>query len=110
MYLNANWDKLPWVDVRPGVRRKAFSSQGATLALNELQPHHAPNPHAPPQEQLVYLSGGTSDYHVGDEVFRLAPGGMLVVPPDVEHYAEVVGDEVLVNFDVFTPRREEYMQ
>ena len=31
MYLSANWNDIPWVDVRPGVRRKAFSGQGATL-------------------------------------------------------------------------------
>ena len=110
MYLRANWNDIPWVDVRPGVRRKAFSGQGATFAMNELQPHHAPKPHAHPFEQIVYIAGGACDYHVGDQAFRLTTGGMLVVPPDVEHYAEVVGDEVLVNFDIFTPRREEYVQ
>ena len=74
------------------------------------RPHHAPKPHAHPFEQIVYIAGGACDHHVGDQAFRLTTGGMLVVPPDVEHYAEVVGDEVLVNFDIFTPRREEYVQ
>lgn len=50
------------------------------------------------------------DYHIEDQVFRLTPGGMLVIPPNLMHYAEVVGDEVLVNFDIFTPKREEYVK
>lgn len=110
MYQSANWDDISWVNVRPGVRRKAFSGEGATFAMNELQPHHEPKPHSHPFEQIVYIAAGTCDYHVEDEVYRLGPGGMLVVPPGLEHYAEVIGDEVLINFDIFTPRREEYVQ
>jgi len=110
MYPNANWNDIEWVNVRPGVRRKAFSGNGATFAMNELQPSHAPLPHSHPFEQIVYIAAGTCDYHVAEEVYRLAPGGMLVVPPNVEHYAVVVGDDALINFDIFTPRREEYVQ
>lgn len=110
MYPNANWNNIEWVNVRPGVRRKAFSGEGATFAMNELQPSHDPRPHAHPFEQIVYIAAGTCDYHVADEVYRLGPGGMLVVPANVEHYAVVVGEEPLINFDIFTPRREEYVQ
>lgn len=45
-----------------------------------------------------------------DRVFYLTSGGMLVIPPNLVHYAEVVGDEVLINFDIFTPKREEYVK
>ena len=38
----------------------------------------------------------------------LAAGGLLVVPPDTLHWGEVVGDEEVLNLDVFTPRRAEY--
>ena len=85
IYNCANWADLPWTDVRPGVRRKAF-------------------------EQIAYIASGVCDYHIEDQVFRLTPGGMLVIPPNLMHYAEVVGDEVLVNFDIFTPKREEYVK
>ena len=94
IYNCANWADLPWTDVRPGVRRKAFTGEGTTFAMNELQPHHEPRPHKHPYEQIAYI----------------APGGMLVIPPNLMHYAEVVGDEVLVNFDIFTPKREEYVK
>ena len=42
-----------------------------------------------------------------DEV-EMGPGDMIVVPPDVEHWAETVGDEPVVDLSVFSPKREEY--
>ena len=38
----------------------------------------------------------------------LGPGGLLQIPSNVEHWGEVVGDEPVLNLDVFTPVREEY--
>jgi quercetin dioxygenase-like cupin family protein len=103
-----DWSKIEWQQVRPGIDRKAFSGAGATLALHRLQPGHEPRPHAHPYEQIVYIMQGQIDFHVGDEVIRLGPGGLLTVPPDVMHWGEVVGDEAVLNLDVFTPRRAEY--
>jgi|ERR1700732_3763071 quercetin dioxygenase-like cupin family protein len=103
-----DWSKLAWQPVRKGIDRKAFSGDGATLALHRLQPGHEPRPHAHPYEQIVYIMAGEVDFHVGDETIRLGPGGLLTVPPNVTHYAEVVGSEEVLNLDVFTPRRAEY--
>lgn len=104
----ANWSALTEVIVREGVTRKAFSSAGATLALHILQPGHEPKPHSHSFEQLVYIMSGKVKFHVGEETVYLEQGGLLVVPPDVIHYAEVVGDEPVYNLDVFTPKRAEY--
>jgi mannose-6-phosphate isomerase-like protein (cupin superfamily) len=51
---------------------------------------------------------GVVDFHVGKEVVRLGPGGLCVVPPNVEHYAEVVGEKPALNLDIFTPARPDY--
>jgi quercetin dioxygenase-like cupin family protein len=103
-----DWSKIAWQNVREGVERKAFSGANATLALHRLQPGHEPRPHRHPFEQIVYILQGQVDFHVGDEIIRLGPGGLLTVPPDVMHHAEVIGDEPVLNLDVFTPRRPEY--
>ena len=34
--------------------------------------------------------------------------GLLQIPPNVMHWGEVVGDEPVLNLDIFTPVREEY--
>lgn len=103
-----DWSTIPWERVREGVERKAFSGEGATVALNRLMPGHEPRPHHHPNEQIAYVLSGRIAFHVGDKVITLGPGGLLVVPPDVQHWGEVIGDEPVLNLDVFTPKRSEY--
>jgi quercetin dioxygenase-like cupin family protein len=103
-----DWNQTPWEQVREGVERKAFSGDGATVSLNRLRPGHEPRPHAHPHEQIVYILEGEIDFHIGDTVTRLGPGGLLVVPPNARHWGEVVGDAPVLNLDIFTPKRSEY--
>jgi len=103
-----DWSSTPWERVREGVERKAFSGDGATVALNRLMPGHEPRPHAHPHEQIAYIVSGTIDFHIEDTVHRLGAGGLLVVPPNARHWGVVVGDEPVLNLDVFTPKRAEY--
>ncbi|RKS85434.1 cupin domain-containing protein [Sphingosinicella microcystinivorans] len=104
----ANFEDMDWFDVRDGVRRKAFSGDGATIAMHELLPGHEPRPHDHPYEQIVYVAEGEMDFHVGGKVHRLTKGGLLVIPPNVRHHGVVVGDRPAINIDIFTPRRAEY--
>ncbi|AJE46706.1 cupin domain-containing protein [Celeribacter indicus] len=103
-----DWSKLDWKTMRPGVEQKAFSGDGATIALHRLQPDHEPKPHKHENEQIAYIVSGTVDFHVGDEVVRMGPGAIIRVPPNTMHHAVVVGEEEVINIDVFTPARPEY--
>lgn len=105
---SVDWESMDWTEVREGVARKAFSGEGATLALHRLMPGHEPRPHAHHYEQIAYILSGEVDFHIGDEVVRLGSGGLVVVPPNTTHYAVVVGDQPVLNLDVFIPRRSEY--
>lgn len=103
-----DWNAIPWTPVRPGVDRKAFSGNGATVTLHRLMPGHEPKPHSHVNEQIAYILSGTIKFFVGGEEHVVGPGGLLVIPPNVEHWGEVIGDEPVLNFDVFTPQRPEY--
>ena len=104
-----NWEAVEWYTIRKGMERKTFTGEGATLALHRIQPgHELSSPHAHHYEQIVYMLAGTAMFHVGEEHVRLEKGGLLVVPPDVVHYIEVIGDEAALELDVFTPKRPEY--
>jgi hypothetical protein len=78
---------------------KVFKSGAAAAVIKSTNDSDAA------KEQL-----GKTDFHVGVEVFRLTAGGMLVVPPNVMHHAEVVGDEDVLNLDIFTPTRPEFIE
>jgi quercetin dioxygenase-like cupin family protein len=105
---NVNWDTIEWTQVRPGMERKTFAGEGATLALFRIQPNHERLPHSHHYEQIVYMLRGAANFHVGHEVHRLTGGCLLVVPPNVTHYIDVQGDEEVLELDVFTPKRPEY--
>ena len=109
MIHHVDWNQVPWQNVREGVDRKSFTGEGGTLALHRLMPGHEPRPHSHPHEQIVYILAGQIDFHVAGEVQRLGPGGLLVVPPNTMHHGIVVGDEPVLNLDVFTPKRPEYV-
>jgi quercetin dioxygenase-like cupin family protein len=104
----AHFDTLNASQARPGVVRRVFSGERATLAFTTLDPGHEPRPHSHPHEQIVYILSGHVRFHVGDEEVSVGPGEMLVVPPSVEHWAETIGDEPVVDLSVFSPRRDEY--
>jgi quercetin dioxygenase-like cupin family protein len=47
-------------------------------------------------------------FYIGDQTHDLGPGGLVVIPGGVTHWGEVLGDEPVINLDVFTPKRPEY--
>ncbi|HEX4009152.1 MAG TPA: cupin domain-containing protein [Solirubrobacteraceae bacterium] len=104
----ASVPQLPVRQVRDGVSRQVFTGDGATLAWTTLEPGHAPRPHAHEYEQIVYIVSGRVRFTVGGDVAEMGPGDVLLVPPNVEHFAETIGDEPAVDLSVFTPRRDEY--
>lgn len=106
----SNFNDIEWEVVREGVKRKAFTGEGATIALNELTPGHAPKPHTHIHEQIVYIIQGEGDFNVAGEVYHLTAGGLMVIPPNVEHFIQVTGDEPVLNLDIFTPKRPEYIR
>ena len=103
-----NWDSLEREDVRPGVTRAGFRGEDVLLVMNWLQPGMETRPHSHPFEQVVFIVKGRMKFHVGDDVLEGGPGSLIRIPPDVEHYGEPVGDEEVLNLDVFSPIREDY--
>ncbi len=103
-----DWDSLEKEVVRPGVKRAGFRGQDVLLVMNWLEPGMETNPHSHPCEQVVYIVKGQMRFHIGDEVIEGGAGSLIRIPPDIEHYGEPIGDEEVLNLDVFSPIREDY--
>jgi quercetin dioxygenase-like cupin family protein len=103
-----NWNTLPREAVRKGVERTGFRGENTVMVMNWAEPGMDLRPHSHEFEQLAICIQGRMNYHVGDEVFEMTPGSMLRVPPNTVHYAEPLGDEVVLNLDVFSPIRDDY--
>lgn len=103
-----NWNTLPREFVRDGVERVGFRTSDSMLVMNFASPGMEVRPHQHDYEQVAICVSGQMKYHVGDEVFDMGPGSMIRVPAHTIHYAEPVGDEVVLNLDLFPVVREDY--
>ena len=72
---SVDWKKSEWTPVRPGMERKTFTGEGATLALHRIQPGHELLPHSHHYEQIVYMLRGTALFHVDGEATLRARAG-----------------------------------
>lgn len=103
-----NWNALDRETVRPGVSRAGFRGDDVMLVMNWLQPGMETRPHSHPCEQIVYVVKGQMRFVIADEEIEVGAGGLVRIPPDVMHYGEPIGDEEVLNLDVFAPLREDY--
>ncbi len=102
------WDQLPKEVVRAGVERAGFRGDDVLMVMNWLTPGMETNPHSHPFEQLAYIVSGRMKFVIGEDTFEAGPGSVIRIPPDVEHYGEPIGDEPVLNLDVFSPIRDDY--
>ncbi|WP_433348063.1 AraC family ligand binding domain-containing protein [Microtetraspora malaysiensis] len=103
-----NWDDIPATEIRPGVRRKVYSTDEVMLAWHELAVGMTLNPHHHDDfDQLVLIHQGRCTYYVDGVGHDLGPGSMLLVPKGAEHYIEPV-EGPCVNVDVFAPPRADF--
>ncbi len=68
----------------------------------------SPSRTAIPHEQIAYIISGRMRFYIGEEAHNIGPDGLVVIPSNVTHWGEVLGDEPVLNLDVFTPKRPEY--
>ena len=105
----ANWNSMKRVQSRNNVTRRVFSGKNGMMVLNELLPSAQPNLHQHPHEQLTYIIEGTCRFVLGDEVLDMVAGDVILIPPDVPHSLEVTSEETVLNLDVFSPIREDFL-
>lgn len=104
-----NWEKLEKTTAREGVQRSVVSGEKVMMVMNEIQPGTVPYPHSHSHEQILYIIKGRAEVGVGDQEWILSAGDVIVIAPNVSHVLKVLGNEPVLNLDVFSPIREEYL-
>lgn len=89
--------------------RQVMTGQQTMLVKNTVQPGFPHFLHRHPHEQILTIQSGTADVTVGTETFRMGPGDMIYIPANTDHDFQVVGDEPVVNYDIFAPVREDFL-
>ena len=92
------------------VSRSAIRGDNFIMVFNWIKPHEDNAPfHDHPFDQTAYIAQGKIKFTVGDEEFILGPGETLQIPAGVPHKGWVMGDETVLNIDIFSPIREDYL-
>lgn len=103
-----NWDDIPSVEIRPGVRRKVYSTDSVMLARHELSLEMELNPHSHADfDQLVFIASGECEYFFDGEARKMGPGSFLLVPRGVEHFVRPT-IAPCINIDIFSPPRTDF--
>ena len=109
MIKTANFEELTRVVAREGVDRRVFTGEKSTMVINEIKASAKPAPHRHEHEQITYILQGACEFTIGEETVRMGKGDVVLVPPNVVHALRPLGDETILNLDVFTPIREDYL-
>jgi quercetin dioxygenase-like cupin family protein len=106
-----SWSEMPKETLWDGkLLRTAIRSDGAIAAINWHQPNTPRKAqHNHPFDQLVLIVSGTLGMSVGDDEITLGPGTAVRIPANVPHTGWTIGDEVVLNIDIFAPVREDYL-
>jgi len=80
-----SFDALGADEPYPGLERRVFDADGATVTEYRFAPGARFPLHRHPQEQITLVSDGDVEMTVAGEVLRLSAGAWSVVAPEIEH-------------------------
>ena len=92
--------KFPWVDIRPGVRRRVISdavlAPGIGLVHLDCQPGTGAPDHTHPYDETYTVLEGRFEIWAADQRFQLEPGSTAFIPEGVVHGFQAVGGTGLI--------------
>jgi len=100
------WDDYKWSGSERA-HRKVIQTRTVTFSMQELL-YSNPNPKVDshPEQQVVLLLEGTSDFYVDDVCYKMEAGDMLVIPPNAKHWQKITSEGGIKNFLIFSPSND----
>jgi len=100
-----SYDAIAADEPYPGIRRRAFDAQAATVTRYEFAPRASFPLHRHPQEQVTLVDEGAIRMQIGERECELAAGSWSVVPGGLEHAITAGPDGARITA-IIVPRRE----
>ena len=107
MYFHSK-NELPSKEIQPGITLRSVYLENTMMTIFDLQPGSRIPLHKHPHEQISYVAKGSLKMTVAGQAKVMQEGDIAVIPPNVEHEAEV-GDEQTLALDAWHPIREDYV-
>ena len=103
-----NWATIPKETIAEGVVRQMI--YGATLMICRLTfaPGTVTTAHDHIHEQMTMVEKGRVRFVIGDQEKVFGPGDVLLFPSGFWHGATMLDEEVVL-VDIFSPRRDDFL-
>lgn len=105
-----DWSEMPEERVTEHFSRKMIWGENQMVCRLELKPGCAVPRHSHIHEQISHVLQGRIRFTLDEETIELGPGQILLIPSNVPHAAEVVGDEIAIDLDIFSPIRRDWIE
>jgi quercetin dioxygenase-like cupin family protein len=100
-------EKMEWEQVKPWAKRLVVHGKTCSAVVNQLGSERKSGLHQHPHEQISYIVSGTTEFALGNKVFTVKAGDIIVIPPNIDHGG---GESECTMIDFFSPRRDEYTE
>jgi quercetin dioxygenase-like cupin family protein len=107
-FQHAAWDAIPVERVADGIERQLIWGERLMVCRVRFAPHIATALHTHPHEQMTLVQKGRVRFTVNGLTVEASAGDVLCFPPQLEHGATMLDEEVIL-LDIFTPVREDFL-
>ena len=101
------WKQEPVEQLSVGIGRQMLNTANLTVATIHLASGAVVPRHQHDNEQVANVLSGSARFVVGDEEAVVTAGESIAIPSGVPHEVEALEDTVVI--DVFSPRREDWI-
>lgn len=106
-YLTRPYEAVPITELVKGSNSHLVQGSNVMLSFLTMKAGSVFELHSHPQEQVMVVLEGFCDEIIEDKIYRVGPGDVLRLPPNVRHGAFLREVDCKV-MDVFSPARPDY--
>ena len=106
--LVTDWGKVPVEQVADGIKRQMVIGQRVMVCRFTFDPFVVTDVHSHPHEQITMVVSGKVRFTIDGQIVIAAPGDVLHFPPENQHGATMLDEEVVL-LDIFSPIREDFL-
>jgi quercetin dioxygenase-like cupin family protein len=107
--IHRQWHDVPMQRIAEGIDRQMVVGDRLMICRLTLQPRVDTPVHSHVHEQMTIVERGQVRFTIGDQSRVAKAGDVLHFPPNVEHGATMLDEEVVL-IDIFTPIREDFLR
>lgn len=107
-FQHRDWTTIPVEQIADGIERQMIWGERLMVCRLRFRPQVVSPVHSHPHEQITIVERGRVIFTIDGQRRAAEAGDILHFPPDIEHGATMLDEEVVL-IDIFTPIRDEFL-